>query len=109
MLWHSSGRDIIECNPELALVFKGACKTRRAKQANESYVLLATIVLAIEVLARDFAGWGKRFPSARRDAEAFLADFPQREHGWFMDQYLYPSLTVNRQFAKVLTPSGACS
>jgi hypothetical protein len=107
MLWHSSGRDVIECNRELAIVFNGACKTRRAKQANNSFILLATIVLSIEVLARDFAGWGKRFPVARRDAEAILVDFPQRRSSWFMDQYLYPSLTIHRGFAKMLAPSEA--
>jgi hypothetical protein len=106
MLWHSDARDIIECNPDLALVFKEASKSRYAKRANDSLVLIATIVLSIEVLARDFAGWGRRFPLAKREAEALLVDFPQREHGWFMDKYLYPSLTLHREFANVLTPSG---
>jgi hypothetical protein len=107
MLWHSDARDIIECNRDLAHIFKDASKSRYAKRANDSLVLIATIVLSIEVLARDFAGWGKRFPAARRDAEALLVDFPQRERGWFMDKYLYPSLTLQREFANVLTPSAS--
>jgi hypothetical protein len=105
MLWHSDARDIIECNPHLAQIFKDASKSRYAKRANDSLVLIATIVLSIEVLARDFAGWGKRFPLARREAEALLVDFPQRERGWFMDKYLYPSLTLHREFANALSPS----
>jgi hypothetical protein len=106
MLWHSDARDIIECNRDLSQVFKQASKSRYAKRANDSFVLIATIVLSVEVLARDFAGWGRRFPAARRDAEALLVDFPQRERGWFMDKYLYPSLTLHREFASVLSPSG---
>jgi hypothetical protein len=107
MLWHSDARDIIECNRDLAQIFKDASKSRYAKRANDSLVLIATIVLSIEALARDFAGWGKRFPAARREAEALLVDFPQRERGWFMDKYLYPSLTLQREFANVLAPSPA--
>jgi hypothetical protein len=105
MLWHSDARDIIECNRDLATVFNNASKTRHAKRAHDSFVLIATIILSIEVLTRDFVGWGRRFPAAKRDAEAFLVDFPQRDRSWFMDQYLYPSLTPQREFAKVLTPS----
>jgi hypothetical protein len=107
MLWHSDARDIIECNRDLAHIFKDASKSRYAKRANDSLVLIATIVLSIEVLARDFAGWGKRFPVSKREAEALLVDFPQRERGWFMDKYLYPSLTLHREFANVLSPPGS--
>jgi hypothetical protein len=105
MLWHSDARDIIECHRDLARVFKNASKSRRAKRANDSLLLIATIVVSLEVLARDFSGWGKRFPAAKREAEKTLVDLPLREPNWFMDKYLYPSLTLHREFAGALAPS----
>jgi len=108
MLWHSDARDDIECNRELTRVFRNASKARCAKRANDSLLLIATVIVSLEVLARDFAGWGRRFPSARREAEAMLGDFPLRQQRtWFMDQYLYPSLGIHRQLASSLAPSAA--
>lgn len=107
MLWHSDARDIIECNRDLAKIFKSASKSRCAKRANDSFVLIATIIVSLEILARDFAGWGKRHPAARREAEDMLIDYPQRQRLWFMDQYLYPSLTLHRELASAIAPSGA--
>jgi hypothetical protein len=107
MLWHSDARDIIECHRELMQVFKNASKSRGAKRANESFLLIATAVVSLEVLARDFAGWGKRFPAAKREAEAMLIDFPERQRAWFMDKYLYPSLNTHREMANALAPSTA--
>jgi hypothetical protein len=107
MLWNSEARDIIECNRDLAQIFKSASKSRCAKRANELFLLIATAIVSVEVLARDFAGWGKRFPGPRREAEEMLLDFPQRERSWFMDKYLYPSLNIHRELANVLAPSAA--
>jgi len=104
MLWDSDARDVIECHRDLALVFKSACKSRCARRTNDSLVLVATVILAVEVLARDFAGWGKRFPTAKRQAEAMLMDLPIRERNWFMDKYLYPSLSLHRGLAGALAP-----
>jgi len=55
------------------------------------------------VLARDFAGWGKQFPAARRAAEELLVDYPLRQRVWFMDKYLYPSLGIQRDFTMTST------
>jgi len=107
MLWHSDARDIIECHRDLAQVFRNASKSRCAKRANDSFLLIATVIVSLEVLARDFAGWGKRFPAAKHEAEGMLVDFPQRERVWFMDKYLYPSLTIHREIAIALAPSAA--
>jgi hypothetical protein len=59
--------------------------------------MLATAIVAVEVLARDFAGWGKRFPLAKREADKLFDDFSQRQRAWLMDLYLYPPLGVHRQ------------
>jgi hypothetical protein len=92
MLWQSDARDIIECDPELAQLFKNASKSRCAKRANDSLLLIATVVLSLETLARDFAGWGKRFPTTKREAERLLGGLPLRPRLWLLDMYLYPSL-----------------
>jgi hypothetical protein len=107
MLWHSDARDIIECHRELMQVFKNASKSRGAKRAYESFLLIATAVVSLEVLARDFSGWGRRFPAAKRDAEAMLVDFPTRQRAWFMDKYLYPQPHTHRELASTLAPSTA--
>jgi hypothetical protein len=107
MLWHSDARDIIECHLELTQLFKAASKSRAAKRANDSLLLIATVVVSLEVLARDFAGWGKRFPNAKRQAERMLGDFPLRERTWLMDLYLYPPLGIHRDLVNTLAPSAA--
>jgi len=105
LLWHSDARNIIECNAELAQVFRSASKSRGAKRANESLLLIATVVFSIETLARDFAGWGKRFPAAKREAQKILDDIRLRPSVWFMDGYLYPSRTAQRELAAEIAPS----
>jgi hypothetical protein len=107
MLWNSDARDIIECHRDLMQVFKNASKSRGAKRANESFLLIATAIVSLEVLARDFSGWGKRFPTAKREADAKLVDFPARQRVWFMDKYLYPSLNTHRELVGALAPSTA--
>jgi hypothetical protein len=107
LIWHSDARDIIECNRELMQIFRNASKSRCAKRANGSLLLIATVIFSIETLARDFAGWGKRFPAAKREAEKMLDDIRSRPHAWFMDGYLYPSLTAHRELASEIAPSMA--
>jgi hypothetical protein len=104
MLWHSHARDIIECHRDLADVFKNACKSRCAKRANEALLLIATAIVSLEVLARDFAGWGKRYPAAKRDADLLLGEFQQWQHHCLMDMYMYPELGIRREFAQALAP-----
>jgi hypothetical protein len=105
MLWLSGARDVIECHRDLTRIFTKASKSRGAKRANDTFLLIATIVVALEVLARDYAGWGKRFPTAKREAEKLLGDLPVGQRVWLMDQYLYPSFGVRRGFASTLAPS----
>jgi hypothetical protein len=105
LIWHSDARDIIECNRELTKIFKSASKSRCAKRANSSLLLIATVIFSIETLARDFAGWGKRFPAAKREAEKMLGDIRLQPHAWFMDGYLYPSLNAHRELASEIAPS----
>jgi hypothetical protein len=103
MLWLSDARDIIERHRDLARIFKRASKSRGAKRANESFLLIATTIVSLEVLARDFSGWGNRFPTAKREAEKVLGGLPQLRRAWLMDLYLFPPLGVRRQLADTLT------
>ena len=105
MLWLSDARDVIECHEELTQLFKKASKSRGAKRANDLYLLIATTIVALEVLARDFANWGKQFPAAKREAEKVLGDIPSRKRTWLMDLYLFPPRGVRRELADALTPS----
>jgi hypothetical protein len=106
MLWLSDARDIIECHGDLTKIFTTASKSRGAKRANDSFLAIATLVVSLEVLARDFAGWGRRFPAAKQTAEKLLRDYPERQQrAWLMDMYLYPSLGMRREFVNALTPS----
>lgn len=107
LLWHSDARDIIECNRQLTQIFKSASKSRCAKRANDSLLLIATVIFSVETLARDFAGWGKRFSAAKREAQKMLDDVGLRPHVWFMDGYLYPSLVAHRELATEIAPSAA--
>jgi hypothetical protein len=109
MLWLSDARDIIECHEDLAHVFKKASRSRGAKRANDSFLMIATAIVAVEVLARDFAGWGKRFPSAKREADKLFGDFTQHQRVWLMDLYLYPPLGVRRELTDTLEPSTAAT
>ena len=105
MLWLSDARDVIECHDDLAQMFKKASKSRGAKRANDSFLHIATAIVSLEILARDFAGWGKRFPAEKREAEKLLGDSQTRRRSWLMDLYLFPPLGVRRDVADTLEPS----
>jgi hypothetical protein len=103
MLWLSDARDVIECHRELMQIFKKASKARAAKRANDSFLLVATVIVAVEVLARDYVDWGKRFPAAKREAEKLIGDVSGRPRTWLMDLYLYPPLGIDREFSDPFT------
>jgi hypothetical protein len=107
MLWTSEARDVIEGDRDLQLDFKTACKSRGARRANDSFVAIAVIVVSLEVLARDFAGWGKRFPTAKSKAETLLGARQSEQRVRLMDLYLYPSLAMRRDFADALASAAA--
>ena len=103
MLWLSDARDIIERDRELTRIFKRAARSRAAKRANNSFLHIATMIVSLEVLARDFSGWGKRFPAAKGEAEKILGRLPQLRRTWLMDLYFFPPLGVRRDLADTLT------
>jgi len=88
LLWHAETREFIALHRDLRPVVRKASLTRSAKRANEGYVLVATILFSLEVLANDFAGWGKRFPLARLKADSILREHLPNARTWLMDFYL---------------------
>jgi hypothetical protein len=103
MLWLSDAREIIERDRELTRIFRRAARSRAAKRANDSFLQIATTIVALEVLARDFSGWGKRFPAAKHQAEKILGGLPQLRRTWLMDFYFFPPVGARREFADTLT------
>jgi hypothetical protein len=102
MLWLSDARDIIERDRELTRVFTRAARSRAAKRANDSFLHIATAIVSLEVLARDFSGWGERFPAAKREAEKVLERLPQLRRTWLMDFYFFPPVGAHREVADPL-------
>jgi hypothetical protein len=93
MLWQSDSRDVIERSPELMQIFANASKSRSAKRANDSFQQLATMIAALEMLARDVAGWGRRHPAAKLEAEKMLGGATSAQpRQWLTDKYLYPQV-----------------
>jgi hypothetical protein len=90
MIWLCGAQDFIARHEDFRSAFRSAVKQRVAKRANDSFVLIATTICALEVLVRDLAGWGARFPIARREAERLLAEDFGAPRLWLLDMYLYP-------------------
>jgi hypothetical protein len=104
MLWQPELRDFIEMHKDFRQIFKRAATTRSAKRANDGFVLIATTILSLEVLASDFASWSARFPGAKRRALAILQEHTLNSRTWLMDRYLYPRSYINPAFINALSP-----
>ena len=105
MLWNSNARSLIHNQKALEELFKYAAHTRSSKKANDSLQIIATVVVALEVLARDFAGWGTQFPDAKRQAEELLDDITLRPRVWLTDKYAYPSSDIRSEAIQILDRS----
>jgi hypothetical protein len=108
LLWHPETREFVALHRDLWPVFRKASLTRSAKQAHHGYVLVATILLSLEVLASDFADWGKRFPSAKLKADLILGEHLPNARTWLMNFYLYQwRRTMDRAILNVISPPTA--
>jgi hypothetical protein len=104
MLWQPELRDFIEMHKDFRHIFKRASTARSAKRANEGFVLIATTILSLEVLASDFASWSAKYPAAKRRAHAILREYTLNSRTWLMDRYLYPRSYINPAFINALAP-----
>ena len=108
LLWHAEIRQFIVFHDDLKAVFRKASIARSAKQANQGYVLIATVLLSLELLANDFAGWGKRFPFAKLRADSILREHLPNARTWLMDFYLYQwRRTMDRAILSTISPPAA--
>ena len=102
MLWRTHAREFIDRHEELRQVFKDAAKKRSAKRANNSLQAVAALIVALEVLVRDFADWGTQFPDAQQEAKKLLNASPFEPRVWLMNEYLYQASGIRREYARTL-------
>ena len=57
ILWKARLGHFIEAHQEFRQLLRKASTTRSAKKSNEGFVLIATTILSLEILASSFAGW----------------------------------------------------
>jgi len=76
----------------LALPFVGFAAWRLKTSENDFWMFEARILLALDILASDFAGWGAAFPAARRQALKFLGCSPSSD---WLDYYLSRRATID--------------
>src|SRR5262249_29651822 len=88
ILWHKETQVFIAVHEDLREMVGTASKAWRSKKRNEYYVLVAAIILALEMLATDFAGWGTAFPEARRKAGDLLREYLPNDRTRLLDIYL---------------------
>jgi hypothetical protein len=104
LLWDEQTRDFIATYKNLQAILKKASTTRSAKKANAAYLLIATVILSLEALASDFAGWGTRFPSAKRRAAEMVADSFPSSRTRLLDTYLPPRDTLTPSRLSSISP-----
>lgn len=104
LLWSSDARELLNKNRELRRLFKLASKIRSSQHANDLLTSIAVVIIGLEVLATDFAGWGTRFPDAKRSAENVPGIIPLRSRGLLMERYIHHSFDIGRRAARLLEP-----
>ena len=80
VLWKSRLGPFVEKHKELRQLLRKTSTTRSAKKANGGFVRIATAILALEILASSFAGWGALYPEAAEVAGAILKRNSQGPH-----------------------------
>src|SRR6201987_498697 len=104
ILWKSRLGPFIEEHSELRQFLRKASTTRSAKKANDGFVGIATTILALEILASSFAGWGALYPEAADGARAILKRTARGAHLPLMEFYLYPPKYVSSAAIATLAP-----
>jgi hypothetical protein len=105
ILWQPEVRIFIDCSPRLRDLFKASSSSRSAKKANEGLAFVATVILSTEILASGFAGWGARYPAARRQAQFMIAKHMQSARAPLIERYLYPQIDKSRSVLGAFAPT----
>jgi hypothetical protein len=96
ILWNPEIRNLINSDTHLNRLFKASTSSRSAKRANEGLIGIATLILALEILATGTAGWGDRYPSERNMAQTIRDEFLPNARPWLIECYLYPDAKRRR-------------
>jgi len=107
ILWHPEIRNFIEIEASFQRLFRKSTSSRSAKRANEGLVSIASIILAVEILSIGFAGWGNRYPAARKKAQALLEECVRGSRPWLIERYLYPQMNRGQQSLGAFAPLDA--
>ncbi|MFZ3358797.1 MAG: hypothetical protein WCA56_13265 [Xanthobacteraceae bacterium] len=98
LLWRADTRAFIENHKALRRIFKKACMARYIQRANSSLLFVATAIMTLEALVRNFSAWGTRFPDTRQRAEELLSASPFSPRVWLMDTYICTPHRAGRIF-----------
>ena len=104
ILWKARLGHFIEAHQEFRQLLKKASTTRSAKKSNEGFVLIATTILSLEILASSFAGWSAIYPEAGSVARAILEQKALSSHMPLMEFYLYPPKYISSAAIATLAP-----
>jgi hypothetical protein len=104
ILWKARLGHFIEAHQEFRQLLRKASTTRSAKKSNEGFVLIATTILSLEILASSFAGWSAIYPEAGSVARAILQRKALSPHMPLMEFYLYPPKYISSAAIATLVP-----
>jgi hypothetical protein len=90
LLWKAGLSGFIDRHRDLREALRKATTTRSARTANSLLEIIATDVLALEVLAREYANWSVMLPAAKIMAAELLEENTPASRTWLMEHYLYP-------------------
>jgi hypothetical protein len=96
ILWNPEVRNLINFDAHLNRLFKASTSSRSAKRTNDGLIGIATLILALEILSTGTAGWGDRYPAARKTAQAIRDEFVLSARPWLIECYLYPDTKRRR-------------
>jgi hypothetical protein len=58
----------------------------------------------MEVLSTGFAGWGTRYPEARKKAQALLQEYIPSHRAWLIKRYLNPQMKPGPDSLETFVP-----
>ncbi|HTW54167.1 MAG TPA: hypothetical protein VME45_19925 [Stellaceae bacterium] len=91
VIWRSDAHRLVKDHPALRILFEYACSTRGAKLARQRQEDIAALILAAEILVREFGGWSAQFPQAKQQADRLFTKL-SIDRGWLIGIYGYPTL-----------------
>jgi hypothetical protein len=96
ILWNPEIRNLVNSDAHLNRLFRTSTSSRSAKRANDGLIGIATLILALEILATGTAGWGDRYPAERTKAQAIRDELVPNARPWLIECSLYPDTKRRR-------------